>query len=681
MPCPTATEIRLDHITACLTPALTLLKELNDAFGPPIYPTNFKHHSNFNLKRNKKECAQLSENIHRILYAIINLHVRSQTAGSLSPATMSHIGTFMETLHKIYIYIEAQQDGNKIKHLLRNNEMQHLFKDCHTGLDRAMALFKITPTMFNDITDIKKAMKLMHEELLEVIQTLSDTSTDSEQSSSPKIFYGRESEVDQIMKMLSQQSPRIAIMGGGGMGKTSLAKVVLHHPDTSAKFEHRFFITMRGAERPGKVHWTHPFLLPLQPLSDEAAQKTFMDITDNVYAEEEINQILQFTDNMPLAVDLIAHLVDYKGLLNVLNRWDTERTSLISVGYNQKSNLDVSIGLSLLSPRITPGSRQLLSLLSILPDGLSEAQLVQSNFPISNILNCKATLQAIALVYTDGNKVRSLVPVREYIQKFLPPSQSLVQALKKHFYALLELYQKFNGDMLQPVINQITSNLGNLQEVLNQGLYANPQLLIAQAMTHFEQVNNPLLESKVYHLAGSYFLNSRLDPTQTLQFYYKALDLSRTCRDINQECAILISIAVLKHKAGDYSTAQVHLTEAQMLSTLSGNMYDEAQALWIGAVCSTCLGDFRQSMIQLYRGREILVNCGLAGGTIDLNIIMHQGEMHFMKSEYAQARSIHSKVVGMSSPDKNVFSYALSLLNIANIDITIGGPREEVYQI
>jgi hypothetical protein len=62
--------------------------------------------------------------------------------------------------------------------------------------------------------------------------------------------------------------------------------------------------------------------------------------------------------------------------------------------------------------------------------------------------------------------------VREYIQKFLPPSQSLVQALKKHFYALLELYQKFNGDMLQPVINQITSNLGNLQEVLHRGLYA-----------------------------------------------------------------------------------------------------------------------------------------------------------------------------------------------------------------
>jgi hypothetical protein len=65
--------------------------------------------------------------------------------------------------------------------------------------------------------------------------------------SQPKIFYGRESEVDQIMKMLSQQSPRIATMGGGGMGQTSLAKAVLHHPDTSAKFEHRFFVSAESA--------------------------------------------------------------------------------------------------------------------------------------------------------------------------------------------------------------------------------------------------------------------------------------------------------------------------------------------------------------------------------------------------------------------------------------------------
>jgi hypothetical protein len=65
--------------------------------------------------------------------------------------------------------------------------------------------------------------------------------------SKPKIFHGRESDLDNIMKMLSQQSPRIAILGGGGMGKTSLARAVLHHPDTSAIFEHRFFVSAESA--------------------------------------------------------------------------------------------------------------------------------------------------------------------------------------------------------------------------------------------------------------------------------------------------------------------------------------------------------------------------------------------------------------------------------------------------
>jgi hypothetical protein len=63
----------------------------------------------------------------------------------------------------------------------------------------------------------------------------------------PKIFHGRESELDTIIKVLNQESPRIAILGGGGMGKTSLARAVLHHPDTCTKFQHRFFVSAEAA--------------------------------------------------------------------------------------------------------------------------------------------------------------------------------------------------------------------------------------------------------------------------------------------------------------------------------------------------------------------------------------------------------------------------------------------------
>ena len=65
--------------------------------------------------------------------------------------------------------------------------------------------------------------------------------------SRPKIFHGRESELKEIIKILAQDSPRIAIMGGGGMGKTTLARAALHHPETCIKFEHRFFVTAESA--------------------------------------------------------------------------------------------------------------------------------------------------------------------------------------------------------------------------------------------------------------------------------------------------------------------------------------------------------------------------------------------------------------------------------------------------
>jgi hypothetical protein len=228
---------------------------------------------------------------------------------------------------------------------------------------------------------------------------------------------------------------------------------------------------MRGSERPAKVAWTHPFLPPLQPLSDDAARQTFIDITDGSADDEDMKQILLFTDNMPLAVEFISHLVYYEGYSNVLARWDTEKTSLLSTGNDRKSNLDASIHSS---PRITSGAKELLSLLSILPDGLSDVEILQSNLPIQAIRSCKATLIPTSLAYIDNKKrLRSLVPIREHIQRFCPPSQFLLDRLRKHFHSILDLYKKYNGAKLSSVVGQITFNLGNLHQVLYQGLQVN----------------------------------------------------------------------------------------------------------------------------------------------------------------------------------------------------------------
>jgi hypothetical protein len=233
-------------------------------------------------------------------------------------------------------------------------------------------------------------------------------------------------------------------------------------------------ITMRGAERPAKVAWTRPFLLPLKPLDKEAAYRTFIDIADDGHSPEEVHKVLSLTDNMPLAISLLAHLVDSEGCSNVLSRWEAEKTSLISEGYDRRSNLDLSISLSLSSPRLNshPHSKELLSLLSILPDGLSDVELVQSKLQIDNVLACKAALIRTTLAYSDQHKrLKVLVPIREYMQQTQTPGVHLVWPLLKYFQELLEFSVEYYGTQSSSgTVARISSNYSNIQNILRNGL-------------------------------------------------------------------------------------------------------------------------------------------------------------------------------------------------------------------
>jgi Cdc6-like AAA superfamily ATPase len=66
--------------------------------------------------------------------------------------------------------------------------------------------------------------------------------------SEPKIFHGRNSELSNILQLFSQGTPRIAVLGAGGMGKTSLARAVIHHTDITERYnQQRFFVACESA--------------------------------------------------------------------------------------------------------------------------------------------------------------------------------------------------------------------------------------------------------------------------------------------------------------------------------------------------------------------------------------------------------------------------------------------------
>ncbi|KAJ7267988.1 P-loop containing nucleoside triphosphate hydrolase protein, partial [Mycena rebaudengoi] len=332
---------------------------------------------------------------------------------------------------------------------------------------------------------------------------------------SPKIFHGRESELRDVVNVLLQNSARVAILGTGGMGKTSLATAALHNPQVEAKYSYRYFvpchssptctelavtianhiglekgsniarkiahyffhappsllvldnletswesvssrseveeflslltdaphlalmITLRGSERPNKVKWTRPLLAPLGSLSDVAAWQTFIEVADEGHDDASIKKLLELTGNLPLAVSLIASVADSEGCPGALSRWKLESTRMLSEGYDQRSSLDISIMLSYTSSRMTPGAQELLSILSLLPDGLADADLVQAKLPISGILACKATLIQTALAFVGQDQhLKVLVPIREHILSIHPPKNALKLKLWNHFHQI-----------------------------------------------------------------------------------------------------------------------------------------------------------------------------------------------------------------------------------------------------
>ncbi|KAJ7804177.1 hypothetical protein B0H14DRAFT_3154111 [Mycena olivaceomarginata] len=868
------TPNRLEDVVACLTMTTSTLEIIADTLQTPFLGAiiNTTHAVLENIQtvtKHKEDCVQLLEQIHKLLTVIVTLHITSDAGGEMPAEVLNHVGKFTELtlgiriLHKIHVFVEAQQKGNKVKNFFRQGEMSALLKECQAGLQQSFDFFKIEePRALPDITEMQKDAQKRHREVLEMIERLSEA-TASERSSTisehyswssnrkfsdytdwmtpfqssnsismlpsePKIFHGRESELSQILHLFNTGIPRIAILGAGGMGKTSLAQAVLHQPEITARYaQNRFFvscastttnlelvnligahlglnpskdltqavlqhlsntppsllildelealweptssrvdieellslltgveelalmatqITMRGVERPAKVLWTRPFLKVLQPLNQEAAHLTFADIADSGHNVDEVDQILSLADNMPLAISLLAHLADSEGCSNVLSRWDKERTSLISEGSDKRSNLDMSISLSLSSPRIQshPHAQDLLSLLSMLPDGLADVDLIQSKLPLENILKCETTLKSTALAYSDEHKrLKVLMPIREYLQQHQPPEDHLIRSLLKYFEEMLKFYAEYSGiQSSSSTILRLKSNLTNIQNVLQWGLkqkqpvlsisiycvcylsefsYTNmqaqtslmdqiqdllpqlndhrlkayfflesimqlqydlipgPETLVSQVLEHFKYFDDPDLKCRLYNSMAFYYEELKTDLVGAANMCKESISLAISTGNNKRYSQALHRLAWINSQLGKYSIAQMYAYEAQRLARVCGDLYGEAGAVRTQAVCWKVLGDYKQSLSLCITAQSLLALCGMSDSEANIVIMNTQAEVHKEKSEYSEAWNIHIKILQISV-DRDSYHHGAALLNIAELEVSIGVPKHDVQK-
>ncbi|KAJ7892944.1 hypothetical protein B0H14DRAFT_961667 [Mycena olivaceomarginata] len=212
-----------------------------------------------------------------------------------------------------------------------------------------------------------------------------------------------------------------------------------------------------------------------EPLSMLASLQIFNDIADKPEIGEEAarDELLDLCGNLPLAISLMANIASFEGYPSTLSRWKNEATALLSDGLDKRSNLEISIEISLMSPQISssPHTKDLLQLLSLLPDGIAEEDLHMSKVPITDLAHHRSLLLRTSLAYVDPNRqLKTLSPIREYIRRVNPPPSSIYRPLMSHFQRLLAVYASYAQFSPDDLRLRITSYLGNINDLLLQTL-------------------------------------------------------------------------------------------------------------------------------------------------------------------------------------------------------------------
>ena len=183
-------------------------------------------------------------------------------------------------------------------------------------------------------------------------------------------------------------------------------------------------VSARGTAHPAGLAWrdfamTSPLRLP-------DARRMFLNVAGVGFAADpHLNELLGQLDGVPLAVELMGYAAQGQpGLDEVAERWRIDRTGMLQRmgGGRPELSVAVSVEASVTSPLMTPAARRLLALLGVLHDGVTRADLA-ALLPGSG-LGAAAVLRQLGLAFDEGDRLRTLAPIREYVADVHPPEPS-----------------------------------------------------------------------------------------------------------------------------------------------------------------------------------------------------------------------------------------------------------------
>ncbi|KAI0285744.1 P-loop containing nucleoside triphosphate hydrolase protein [Russula brevipes] len=432
--------------------------------------------------------------------------------------------------------IKGALDQNKntggIKKMLLRKDLLRKVKQYDAKLSNVLQIFHATLTMDVRFAQLAEGPVVTRGAPTQPASSSNIVISMPQEPPVPQIFFGRDSELAEIVHMIfaniGSRPARIAILGPGGYGKTTLANAVLTHHRVREHFGNaRYFvscesvfssdgllielakildlldgttdvswshictvlntkdcilcldnfeslwdqdgdtrnsveellsrvtglwcltvlITMRGTVRPGQTQWTIPLLPPLMTLDHDSAKSVWVQTAQNY--DEFAEELIKSVDYVPLAVTLLAHLAQATSPEILLKQWHKKNTQFIHTSQaNKLSNLEHSIQISMDSGRMraVPSAKEMLGVLSMLPDGMHIEQVdsFQTILDI-DILSGLHTLQECSLISVIGERYQPHPIIRNFCNNYISISQKHKDVLRD-FYITLAFTMAYDAE-------------------------------------------------------------------------------------------------------------------------------------------------------------------------------------------------------------------------------------------
>lgn len=248
-------------------------------------------------------------------------------------------------------------------------------------------------------------------------------------------------------------------------------------------------VALRGEQRPFGPDWREA--LRAEPLDPNTARDVFLSFAGEQFRDDpDLDALLSELDGLALAVVLLASQAEGEPDLSALRqRWEEQRTALLHRGWvrERQQSLEVSLRLSLDSPRMTKEALRLLSLLGLLPEGVAREDLA-ALLPGSGA-EAASVLRKVGLAFDQGLRLRVLAPIREYVQRSHPPVEEDFDRAVDHYLALARIGNKIGAEGGAEAADRLRVEMGNLEPIILAGLErADPVPAIHSALAYAEAV-------------------------------------------------------------------------------------------------------------------------------------------------------------------------------------------------